>query len=70
MLTITRMPLVTAPHINQRAHRGGGQDDNTAPGATVTTIRSSQRDELLAAKGHDAVSSRPAFNQDFDVIDH
>jgi hypothetical protein len=70
MPTVTRMPLVTAPHINQRAHRGVSQNDNTTSGPTVPPVRASVRNELLAAKGHDTVSPRPTFDQDVDVIDH
>ena len=70
MLTVTRRPLVATSHLHQRAHRGVSQHHNTASGAAITTIRSSQRNELLAAKGHDAVSPRTCFDQDLDVIDH
>jgi hypothetical protein len=62
MRTVTRMPLVTAAHINQRADRGVSQNDNTTSGPPISTVRASVRDELLAAKRHDAVSPSPAFH--------
>jgi hypothetical protein len=70
MPTFAGMPLVTPTHIDQRADRGVSQHDNTTAISPITTIRPSSRHELLAAKGHNAVSPTACLNQDVDVIYH